>query len=129
MTKLSETQQKLIIESYNIMQDMISVCNIEDTDNLVEKMDFILSHKPFIPTEIFSLIENYLNDNIQPVIDNNEPLCYLNSELGFINDKHSFEFYSLEDTKKYFFKLDDLCTSLKNKLEKTFLSSISPYYK
>jgi hypothetical protein len=126
MNRLSETQQNLIIKLYNTMQGMISVDNIENTDNLKAKMAFILLQKPFIPTEFFSLIENYLNDSIMPIIDNNEPICYLDSELGFINENGLFEFYSLKEFRMYFDKINDLCTHLKNKLENTFLAFICP---
>lgn len=127
MNRLSETQQKLIIVLYNTIQDMISIDNIEDTDNLKVKMAFILLQKPFIPIEIFDLIEDYLNDSIKPIIDNNEPICYLDNELGFINENGLFEFYSVYEFIMYLDIINDLCTNLKHNLDNTFLAFISPY--
>lgn len=130
MSKITCIQQEIVVSNYNGLLKCTYPKNLTNTKLISKEISKIERTKPFLPSNVYDSFMNVINENIRPIIDDND--TFLSSlhtpDIGFFNDDGNFEFKGEYELKLFFAKLCQLSLDLERRVEEWACSVLSPLF-
>ena len=114
----NETSRGLVLQAYNTIMDMLSFDNLYDDnhhENIYAQIIEIKHMKPFMPTNIFDVFTNFIENNIEPIIDDGST----NGDGVFKDDMSA---------KLFVGRVMQHCMELQEAFLKIAMKEIRPYF-
>lgn len=128
----NETSRGLVLHAYNMIMDMLSFDNLYDDNNIqniTAKINEIKYMKPFMPTNIFDAFTSFIENNIEPIIDDEFALEeFRTAEFGFVNNEGIFEFKDDMCAKLFVGRVMQHCIELQEKFLELAMDVIRPCF-
>ncbi len=128
----NETSRGLVLQAYNTIMDMLSFDNLYDDnnhENIYAQIIKIKYMKPFLPNNIFDTLSSFIENDIEPIIDNDLALEeFQTAELGCTNEDGVFEFKDDMCAKLFIGRVIKHCIELQEKFLKIAMDEIRPYF-
>lgn len=130
MSKISNTQERIIISCYKKLLKCIQPTNLDNTELICSNISKIKDMKPFLPQNIYASFMQAIDRYIDPIInDNDKFLSSLHTpDIGFINDDGHFEIKGERELALFFARLYQLSINVEKDIEAWACSELSPYF-
>lgn len=90
----------IVVEIHKLLKECIDFDNIENADFIYKNLDLINSYKRALSDKICKHLDKFIEETIQPIIENEDYFSFLNrEEFGSYNDEGIFEINSEHSAK------------------------------
>lgn len=110
-----------IVACYKLLEECIDFEHIEDKAFICKNLELVKKYKKDIPQEVFSNIENFICEEIRPILENENYFDFIQKpEFGHYNKHGNFEINSESSLETMIFLMYVRCLVLNEKLLKLF---------
>lgn len=90
----------IVVEIHKLLKECIDFDNIENADFIYKNLDLINSYKRALSDKICKQLDKFIEETIQPIIENEDYFSFLNrEEFGSYNAEGIFEITSEHSAK------------------------------
>lgn len=129
MKKLCTFSKQCLFDCYTLMKDCVNPEHIEDEDFIGSAFSKIEGYKIALPTDIYSHIDNFIRENLYPIVD--DPDFFSSTTLpeygSFDEESGSFVVNSEESLKKIMISFFQISIDMERKVDDFAMKHLRPY--